>query len=188
MGVILLAKKSKKILLILTSIIIPTFILVNTIQLSPLSIYDNHKWLRPMNIVVDLITALVIYKIKPSKLYVEYQTPLISFIREKTTPKSVFLGTKNSRMFQIAGRKLFLGDYAGQDLRLRKDLREKIIKKIYSSNNLKVFCRLVLENKIDYIEIQGNENVASINRIFKFDIGKSYNKITIIDTKKSCNR
>jgi hypothetical protein len=37
--------------------IVPTFILVNLVQLSPLSVYDNHKWLRPMNVAIDLLIA-----------------------------------------------------------------------------------------------------------------------------------
>jgi len=46
---------------------LPTFLLVNTVQLSPLSIYDNHKWLRPLNIIFDLITAFVLFKILNGK-------------------------------------------------------------------------------------------------------------------------
>ncbi|MEP6769908.1 MAG: hypothetical protein ABJC61_14645 [Acidobacteriota bacterium] len=38
----------------LASILIPTFLLVNTVQVLPLSIYDNHKWLRPMSLFLDL--------------------------------------------------------------------------------------------------------------------------------------
>lgn len=53
----LLWRSGRSILLSLLLLIIPTFIAVNTIQLSPLSVYDNHKWLRPMNVVLDILTA-----------------------------------------------------------------------------------------------------------------------------------
>ncbi len=44
----------------LASILAPTFLLVNTVQVLPLSIYDNHKWLRPMNLFVDLAAGLFV--------------------------------------------------------------------------------------------------------------------------------
>jgi hypothetical protein len=49
-------------LIVLSGIIVPTFVLINTIQLSPLSVYDNHKWLRPMNVVVDLAVAYAVVR------------------------------------------------------------------------------------------------------------------------------
>jgi hypothetical protein len=50
-------------LIVLSGIIVPTFVLVNTVQLSPLSVYDNHKWLRPMNVVVDLAVAYAVVRV-----------------------------------------------------------------------------------------------------------------------------
>jgi hypothetical protein len=50
-------------LVVLSGILLPTFLLINTIQLSPLSIYDNHKWLRPMNVVVDLAVAFAVVRL-----------------------------------------------------------------------------------------------------------------------------
>jgi hypothetical protein len=47
--------------IVLTALIVPTFILVNTIQISPLSVWDNHKWLRPMNVFVDLVIAYALF-------------------------------------------------------------------------------------------------------------------------------
>jgi len=41
----------------LAGVIVPAFLLVNTIQLVPLSVYDNHKWLRPMSFFLDLAAA-----------------------------------------------------------------------------------------------------------------------------------
>lgn len=58
---LIMLRKNKKVALTLCSIIIPTFILFNTIQLSPGSIYENHKWLRSMNVLLDLTIAYLIY-------------------------------------------------------------------------------------------------------------------------------
>ncbi len=41
----------------LASVLVPTFLLVNALQIVPLSVYDNHKWLRPMNLFLDLGAA-----------------------------------------------------------------------------------------------------------------------------------
>lgn len=49
--------KDKKLFLLFCSIILPTFILLNTVQLSPGSVYENHKWLRPINFIIDLAVA-----------------------------------------------------------------------------------------------------------------------------------
>lgn len=62
-GFYLIFKKDKQIFLLLASIIIPTFVLVNTVQLSPLSVWDNHKWLRPINVFVDIIASVFVSKL-----------------------------------------------------------------------------------------------------------------------------
>ncbi len=59
---VLLWIKNKKLFLTLIAIVLPTFLLVNTIQLSPAVISENHKWLRPMNVIVDLAVAFILYK------------------------------------------------------------------------------------------------------------------------------
>jgi hypothetical protein len=62
-GLIYLFKHNKRIFLLLTAILLPTFVLLNTIQLSPSSIYENHKWFRPMNVIVDLAVAFILFKL-----------------------------------------------------------------------------------------------------------------------------
>ena len=44
----------------LASILFPTFVLVNAVQLVPLSVYDNHKWLRPMSLLLDFAAGLFV--------------------------------------------------------------------------------------------------------------------------------
>jgi hypothetical protein len=49
--------KNRRAALVISGIIIPTFIVLNTVQLSPADIYENHKWLRPMNVAIDITIA-----------------------------------------------------------------------------------------------------------------------------------
>lgn len=50
-------KHHKNVFYILLSCL-PVFILINTIQLSPLSVFDNHKWLKPFNLILDLFSII----------------------------------------------------------------------------------------------------------------------------------
>lgn len=60
-GFIILFIKKRKMFFIAFSIILPAFILLNTIQLAPPTIYENHKFLRPMNMVIDIVAAYSLY-------------------------------------------------------------------------------------------------------------------------------
>lgn len=62
-ALIYLWRKNKKVGVILAGLILPTFILINTFQISPVDIGDNHKILLPMTIVVNLAVALIIFRI-----------------------------------------------------------------------------------------------------------------------------
>lgn len=53
-------KHERELAIIFISLALPTFVAINTVQLSPLSVYDNHKWLRPLNITFDLLVAWLI--------------------------------------------------------------------------------------------------------------------------------
>ncbi len=55
LAVFYIFKKNRRWGMIFIYSFIPVFIWVNTIQLSPLSIYDNHKWLKPFNFVMDMV-------------------------------------------------------------------------------------------------------------------------------------
>lgn len=61
-GLFYLLKKNKQDYLLILAAILPIFILLNSVQLSPISVYDNHKWLIPMNIVVNLVAAFGLEK------------------------------------------------------------------------------------------------------------------------------
>lgn len=59
-GLLRLWKQDRDLALIILALFVPTFIAINTVQLSPLSIYDNHKWLRPLNVALDVLVASVL--------------------------------------------------------------------------------------------------------------------------------
>lgn len=60
---IVLWKKHRSLVLTLLAIIVPTFLLIHLIQLSPGEIGENHKWLRPMNLLIDVAVALALYQL-----------------------------------------------------------------------------------------------------------------------------
>jgi hypothetical protein len=48
--------KQKKSIFIFLISFLTVFILINTVQLSPTTIYDNHKWLKPFNLIMDIFS------------------------------------------------------------------------------------------------------------------------------------
>lgn len=63
LGMYFIFRKDRSKSILVASIILPTFIIINTLQLSPAFIHDNHKFLRPMNVAIDLIVAFSLYTI-----------------------------------------------------------------------------------------------------------------------------
>lgn len=62
-GFYLMLKKYKQLTIILLAFAIPTFILINTIQISPSGVGENHKLLLNMNIILDIATAYAMYRL-----------------------------------------------------------------------------------------------------------------------------
>ncbi len=62
-GLYLLWRRKDPVLVVLGGILVPTFIVMNTVQLLPMSVYENHKWLRPMNVIVDLLVAFAVVRV-----------------------------------------------------------------------------------------------------------------------------
>ena len=56
-GLFRLWKRDRELAVIFLALLVPTFVAINTVQLSPLSVYDNHKWLRPLNVALDIVVA-----------------------------------------------------------------------------------------------------------------------------------
>jgi hypothetical protein len=218
-GILFLWKQNRRACLIILSIIIPTFVLINTVQLSPLSIYDNHKWLRPMNIIIDIISGYAFYyifiktkkyiplligmpillcltfsgiielipffNVRPIIFFVNEQSPLVKIIRSKTPRKSIFVGN-DAKEIHLAGRKLFLGNYSGQDLRLDSNKRQAVINGIYKAKTKNEICSFAINYKIDYIE----NNIKSSNLLNAMHVFKSVNQnnniVTFVNVARSC--
>lgn len=56
-AVIALWRVDRRGVAVLLSGLIPALVCVNTVQLSPLSIYENHKWLKPAAVLLDVLIA-----------------------------------------------------------------------------------------------------------------------------------
>jgi len=62
-GLFLLIKHNKQLAILLACAVIPTFVLLNTVQFFPLSIYENHKFLKLLNLPMEMLCAFAIYHI-----------------------------------------------------------------------------------------------------------------------------
>lgn len=56
-GLYLLARRSRRLAFATGVLVAVTFILTNTLRISPTTIYDNHKWIRPMAVMLDILSA-----------------------------------------------------------------------------------------------------------------------------------
>jgi len=120
----------------------------------------------------------------------------IQFILEKTPRNSLFLNSNYLyNKASLAGRKIFMGwPYFAWSAGYNTNEREKIMKKIFSSESKEEICKLVLENKINYISIQrfGREDDFPAPNVDFFD--KNFSKIYqtptsdffIIDVASNC--
>jgi len=86
--------------------------------------------------------------------------PKVAFIVENTPKDSVFL---NSGFLyhpaSIAGRKIFLGwPYFSWSAGYDTDKRGKLFHQIYTENDKRTFCGLLIENNIDYFTVEETIN------------------------------
>lgn len=59
-GLAMLRRRDRRLFQCVLSVVLPAFVLINTVQISPVSIYENHKWLKPMNLLIDLMCGLAL--------------------------------------------------------------------------------------------------------------------------------
>lgn len=191
LGIFYLWKKNKKILYLLLSVIVPSFILVNAVQLIPQSIYDNHKWLRPINIFIDLVAGYALFNYCKHKnriiigivLFISvtlsglvelppyFNTkPIDYFVDTRTplvsdirynTPAKSVFIAQDSREIQYAGRIQFLGNHTGGDIKVDSQRRMDIINQINMATTLQEFCKTTKTYSIDFIE-SGTDNLPKI--------------------------
>ncbi len=118
------------------------------------------------------------------------------WILENTPKDSVFLNTTFLyNPASLAGRKIFLGwPYFAWSQGYDTYIRGDIIKKILGSNNKAEACSLLLENKIDYVEIKiqnpPDPNVPLISDLYENEFTKSYentnNNYSIYNVSRNC--
>ena len=103
-----------------------------------------------------------------------------SWILNKTSPDSVFLNT--TFLYDpasLAGRKIFMGwPYFAWSAGYDTDGRGKTMKDMLGAKDKTTACRLLKENKIDYVEIQiqnpPDPNIPLISSLYENDFIKSY--------------
>ena len=79
-GLFLIWKKYKRIGITLVALIVPTFFIINTVQISPSGVGENHKMLLNMTIMLDIATAYVLYSIFMKKGVYMYFGLVILFL------------------------------------------------------------------------------------------------------------
>jgi hypothetical protein len=95
----------------------------------------------------------------------------IYWVMKNTNPNSTFLNTNYLYDdVSLAGRKIFLGwPYfawsQGYDTLSRDNLRKSLL----NTNDKTYFCKYIIENKIDYVELNENNNEINVNKNF-FDV------------------
>ena len=122
--------------------------------------------------------------------------PNISWIMKNTNPDSVFLNTEylydNA---SLAGRKIFLGwPYFSWSQGYDTDEKYKVMSQMLTADNKNTACKLLIVNKINYIEINENNlndpNLPRVSGIFKSKFTAVYKnslkRYFIYDVNKSC--
>jgi hypothetical protein len=62
-GLVLAFRRRRELFHVLASVLVPSFVLVNAVQVLPLSVYDNHKWLRPLSLFLDLAAGYAVVEL-----------------------------------------------------------------------------------------------------------------------------
>lgn len=62
-GLAYLKKINNHSILVFSSFLLPSFFIINCIQVFPLTIFDNHKFLLPLNVVINIICAFALIKL-----------------------------------------------------------------------------------------------------------------------------
>lgn len=132
-----------------------------------------------------LLELLPFFNSQPWRPYARYPSSFIQQVRQNTKPQAVFL-VSQPRDLQLAGRKVFLGNYAGQDFRLRSDLRIMITHQIYTASNLQSFCSLVKKYQIDYVGTESFLTRQVIGHAKLLNIRDLNNRTSFIDVDRSC--
>lgn len=119
-----------------------------------------------------------------------------SWIISKTNPNSIFLNT--TYLYDpasIAGRKIFMGwPYFAWSQGYNTDKRGQTMKSMLSTNDKATACRLLEENKINYIEIKiqnpPDPNIPPISTLYNTQFIKSYensnNNYSIFSVDTNC--
>lgn len=151
-------------------------------------LWGKFKLLRPIAIITIffLIFSGIIdfFSIKQDSFMTVSDYPKntdIQWIIKNTPRNSIFLNT--SYLYDqasIAGRKIFLGwPYFSWSLGYDTNLRSSLMKQMLGSQDKKTLCIMLKYNKINYIEINGNNlndpNLPKVSPMLQFNLVPIYN-------------
>ena len=121
--------------------------------------------------------------------YAPYPSSIINAVRQNSPPKAVFVGDSWPEVY-LAGRKMFVGNQLGGEMRFKKNERKKIIKDIYASSTVAVFCGITKTYKINFVEFNQStvspmkETANLLPHIDALDVNK--NPVAFVDVKRTC--
>ncbi|EKE14442.1 MAG: hypothetical protein ACD_12C00501G0001, partial [uncultured bacterium] len=135
-------RKKKNIFILLLSFI-PIFILINTVWLSPISVYENHKWLKPFNLVMDLFSL---------SLFLKWILSWRFFFNKAMVLVILFFLTTISGIFS------FLNFFLQKPNELYADLNNYNYKKILKTSPKSVF---LTDDNAHYVLLAGRKSYLS---------------------------
>lgn len=166
-------------------------------------LWQKKLWQKTLVIILIFFLTLSgiidLFPIKNDQVFriSDYPTNLdVKWIIENTPKEAIFLNS--SYLYHpanLAGRKIFLGwPYFSWSLGYNTTKREELLKKLYNPPTLIWECQILKENKIDYISLDKNPDLAIVvNKMFfveNFEIAYQNNEtgFTIFNPLKKCKR
>lgn len=201
-GLVLMWRRSKRDFALFVPVLLGTFVLINTVQALPQSVYENHKWVKPwqgflqiaaaapvaallvrgsvlrvilaFTLVVVLSVsgiaeAIPFMQVGKRELLVDYPSPLIDGIREKTRPSDV-IATSSPREVLMAGRRVYYldnTDLAGtiphlRGLSFRFSRRAELQQQLYRAFDPVGFCEVAAELGVAVVEFSPEQQAKPL--------------------------
>lgn len=126
-GLVLAYRRRRELFHALACVLVPAFVLVNAVQVLPLSVYDNHKWLRPLCLFLDLAAGYALVElVRSGRREAEGGRRRARWMRwalaAAAIPLLTFSGVVEGIPFFRSGATVL---YARYPTRLTRDVRER---------------------------------------------------------------
>ncbi|MBI4226445.1 hypothetical protein HY612_05025 [Candidatus Roizmanbacteria bacterium] len=177
-GALIIARKYHKNIFYIWLSAIPIFVLVNTLQFSPLTVHDNHKWLRPFNLLVDVFSLSILsHRLSKSWLIrsgflvlilLASISGIVSFLNFAVQTPAKYYADFSSSLFRkisrtdsksvfltndstyvfLAGRKTYVTKYLGQKLGIQTDKRQMVQDSLQKLKDTAEMCKFLLSKNL----------------------------------------